>query len=921
MTPTSGSQVGAIKLKLSLKSKTPAEPPTPSSAPPASNVNASASRTPVVAVSSNTSLTQNDHVNKGPGAIAGPSTSPAVVPSNENNLSSSKQTGIKMPQKAKHSRPTKAKPKLPLKPTAMPSPSAPTSNTKSSRPSAIPTRLLSSTPTTPRLPITTLPPDTPDQLRTTKDESPSVKIEFGNFVSDDHEQSPDPISFSHSVSPSRVPPETALSTPHAERQVTPTTAPLTSKSVNKWARLKKPLKELLSKIMIELRRRDEYDLFSLPVNLDIYTDYLDIVGGEDQIMDLGTMQMKVDEGEYTTMESFEADLKILVTAAQKYNAPNTIPHTAAIRLLQHGTKHIERSRPLIRTPSPSPDMDSGMVTREMTAMTDDPQVSMTNVSPHEYIPTEMLDFPPNSLEALAVGWNLTGGKRVWPKRIVRARERFAGKWRHWDFDGTRDLAEMDNVDKVMGISQSPLMGEVVDWTTMRREAWWEFEGFGGPQGQPPGFSPFPVREGMKRKKMNLLDVGTWSEVEVDIASLRQRAIAASTSAGQGKGGQNQVLDDDESLLSGYLRPSRGKGYRGMPGNFVNIYEPRPAAEYLREMCSGDTKGEAYLASIDRFVKGAIASRSPRHSDINTTSSPKSRRSSDSTKGEVEADGALTQSDEGSISLQEYIMTCWHSGILQSRETETVSSTISDLATLGKAALRHSIPHVPSRSGISFFDLVKSANAAHTRLSMRDFLAAQGSLDIGSMLKDPTDFSYQGIGAKTGVAAGLEWVTSTLSSLIAKRYPPPPPPLPIPQDKQLDQVEDEGNEKNGNEEEGKHATEDDINGMEDAEGKMELRRGKRKRPGSLAEPDRRKKLRPSISAESSPLSELPDESVKEKEAVEEKVEEEDDGEQGLKRLRLELVALSKFYPLAALRKMDKKDAERLLPPNVRTLLAR
>jgi hypothetical protein len=47
----------------------------------------------------------------------------------------------------------------------------------------------------------------------------------------------------------------------------------------------------------------------------------------------------------------------------------------------------------------------------------------------------------------------------------------------------------------------------------------------------------------------------------------------------------------------------------------------------------------------------------------------------------------------------------------------------------------------------------------------------------------------------------------------------------------------------------------------------------------------------------------------------------DGENGLKRMRLELLALTKFYPLAALRKMDKASAEKLLPPNVRALMTR
>jgi hypothetical protein len=47
----------------------------------------------------------------------------------------------------------------------------------------------------------------------------------------------------------------------------------------------------------------------------------------------------------------------------------------------------------------------------------------------------------------------------------------------------------------------------------------------------------------------------------------------------------------------------------------------------------------------------------------------------------------------------------------------------------------------------------------------------------------------------------------------------------------------------------------------------------------------------------------------------------DGEGGMKRVRLELLALTKFYPLAALRKMDKASAEQLLPTNVRALMTK
>jgi bromodomain-containing protein 7/9 len=40
----------------------------------------------------------------------------------------------------------------------------------------------------------------------------------------------------------------------------------------------------------------------------MYPDYLGIVGGEDKMMDLGTMQNKLDTGEYRGIEAFEVGL-------------------------------------------------------------------------------------------------------------------------------------------------------------------------------------------------------------------------------------------------------------------------------------------------------------------------------------------------------------------------------------------------------------------------------------------------------------------------------------------------------------------------------------------------------------------------------------------------------------------------------------
>ena len=41
------------------------------------------------------------------------------------------------------------------------------------------------------------------------------------------------------------------------------------------------------------------------VDLEAYPDYLGIVGGEDKMMDLGTIQGKIDNEEYRSIEEFQ----------------------------------------------------------------------------------------------------------------------------------------------------------------------------------------------------------------------------------------------------------------------------------------------------------------------------------------------------------------------------------------------------------------------------------------------------------------------------------------------------------------------------------------------------------------------------------------------------------------------------------------
>jgi hypothetical protein len=48
-----------------------------------------------------------------------------------------------------------------------------------------------------------------------------------------------------------------------------------------------------------------YTLLTAIVDLEAYPDYLGIVGGEDKMMDLGTIQTKIDNEEYRSIDEFQ----------------------------------------------------------------------------------------------------------------------------------------------------------------------------------------------------------------------------------------------------------------------------------------------------------------------------------------------------------------------------------------------------------------------------------------------------------------------------------------------------------------------------------------------------------------------------------------------------------------------------------------
>ncbi|KAG7448622.1 uncharacterized protein BT62DRAFT_946189 [Guyanagaster necrorhizus] len=102
----------------------------------------------------------------------------------------------------------------------------------------------------------------------------------------------------------------------------------------------KPLKEVLSKIIAQIKRKDAYAFFLSPVDVSLVPGYTDVVKHP---MDLGTMASKVERGRYRSLEEFTSDLKLVTGNAKSFNPPGSIYHTEAERIEAAGLDLIARS--------------------------------------------------------------------------------------------------------------------------------------------------------------------------------------------------------------------------------------------------------------------------------------------------------------------------------------------------------------------------------------------------------------------------------------------------------------------------------------------------------------------------------------------------------------------------------------------------
>ncbi|KAJ6523304.1 hypothetical protein B0H19DRAFT_652083 [Mycena capillaripes] len=102
----------------------------------------------------------------------------------------------------------------------------------------------------------------------------------------------------------------------------------------------KPLKEVLSRLIVQLKKKDDYAFFLKPVNPTQVPGYSDLIK---RPMDLGTMTTKVQRGRYRSLEDFADDFRLVTGNAKIFNPPGSIYHTEADRLEVWGLDQISKA--------------------------------------------------------------------------------------------------------------------------------------------------------------------------------------------------------------------------------------------------------------------------------------------------------------------------------------------------------------------------------------------------------------------------------------------------------------------------------------------------------------------------------------------------------------------------------------------------
>ncbi|KAJ7060444.1 hypothetical protein C8F01DRAFT_1058537 [Mycena amicta] len=102
----------------------------------------------------------------------------------------------------------------------------------------------------------------------------------------------------------------------------------------------KPLKEVLARLLVLLKKKDDYAFFLKPVNAALVPGYADLIK---RPMDLATMTVKVQRGRYRSLEEFTDDFRLVTGNAKIFNPPDSIYYIEAERLETWGLDQISKA--------------------------------------------------------------------------------------------------------------------------------------------------------------------------------------------------------------------------------------------------------------------------------------------------------------------------------------------------------------------------------------------------------------------------------------------------------------------------------------------------------------------------------------------------------------------------------------------------
>lgn len=111
--------------------------------------------------------------------------------------------------------------------------------------------------------------------------------------------------------------------------------------VLKQKQSKSPLSKLLDHLLRALEKKDPHQFFAWPVTDDIAPGYSSIISDP---MDFLSIRQKVDENEYSTLQEFSDDFRLMCENAIKYNHVETVYHKAAKKLLHVGGRMLQPSQ-------------------------------------------------------------------------------------------------------------------------------------------------------------------------------------------------------------------------------------------------------------------------------------------------------------------------------------------------------------------------------------------------------------------------------------------------------------------------------------------------------------------------------------------------------------------------------------------------